>query len=312
MTTDTASPGSAPADRWHLDLRTILLVISAGICVQVLVLLTVSGGDPVDALSYWLTDPANPYPLDRKEFQFGYSPVIAQLWAPLFDLPFAVFAGLLRTLEVVGLVALTGPLAGALIFTTPVASEINAANINMPIALIMVLGFRWPALWAFPLLTKPSMGVGLLWFVVRGEWRKAAIPIAIAGALALVSFIFDPRIWFQWLDWLQHGTPAVGEWPYPYPIWVRLPFSLALVIWGARTNRPWTVVVASALALPRLYFQSPAILVGLVPLIPWLGRRLVPWTRRLARLDELFPQRTAPPAAAPVATDRPAATTGTP
>jgi len=310
VTTDRASLDPRAGGGLRLSLPTILLAVSAGICVQVLVLLTLSGGDPVDALSYWLTDPANPYPLTRTEFQFGYSPVIAQLWAPLFDLPFAVFAGLLRVLEVVGLVALTGPLAGALIFTTPVASEINAANINLPLAVIMVLGFRWPALWAIPLLTKPSMGVGLVWFMVRGEWRKAAIPIAIAGALALVSFVFDPRIWFQWLEWLQHGTAAVGEWPYPYPIWARLPFALALVIWGARTNRPWTVVLASALALPRLYFQSPAILVGLVPLIPWLGRRLVPWTRHLARLDELFPERHIGPGTKPLATDRPAATMG--
>jgi hypothetical protein len=155
------------------------------------------------------------------------------------------------------------------------------------------------------------MGVGLIWFVVRGEWRKAAIPIGIAASLALVSFVLDPKVWFQWLDWLQHGTPPVGEWPYPYPIWVRLPFALALVIWGARTKRPWTVVLASALALPRLYFQSPAILVGLVPLIPWLGRRLVPWTRHLARLDELFPERHAGAGTEPVATDRPARTMGT-
>jgi hypothetical protein len=170
-----------------------------------------------------------------------------------------------------------------------VASEVNAANINLPIAAIMVLGFRWPALWAFPLLTKPSMGVGLLWFVLRGEWRKAAIPIAIAGALSLGSFLFDQRVWFDWLDWLK-ANPAVGEWPYPFPLWARLPFSLALVVWGARTNRPWTVALASALALPRLYYQSPAILIALVPLIPWLGRLVVPWTRRLARIDELYPE----------------------
>jgi hypothetical protein len=294
-----------------LDLRTILLVISAGICVQVLVLLTISGGNPVDALCYWLTDPANPYPLDRKEFQFGYSPVIAQLWAPLFDLPFAVFAGLLRTLEVVSLVALTGPLAGGLIFTTPVASEINAANINLPIAVIMVLGFRWPALWAFPLLTKPSMGVGLLWFVFRGEWRKAAIPIGIAGALALVSFLFDQRVWFEWLNFLRIN-PQDGGWPYPYPLWMRLPISIVLVIWGARTNKPWAVALASALALPRLYYQSPAILIALVPLVPWLGRLVVPWTRRLARLDTLFPDKPATPGASARILDRPAASPSRP
>jgi hypothetical protein len=279
--------------KWQLGVPTLLLAVSTGICIQVLVLLTLSGGDPVDALSYWLTDPANPYPMHREEYQFGYSPVVAQLWAPLFDLPFAAFAFLFRAVEVAGLLILTGPLAGALIFTTPVASEVNAANINMLLGVVMVLGFRWPALWAIPLLTKPSMGIGLLWFVVRGEWRKAAIPIAVAGAFSLVSFLFDPRLWFQWVEWVQHGTAQVGEWPYPFPIQVRLPIALVIVVWAARTNRPWGVVLGSALALPRLYFQSPAILVALVPLIPWLGRLVVPWTRRLSRVDELYPQRKA-------------------
>ena len=309
MTTDLGTPGSAPAERWHFDLLTILLVISAGVCVQVLVLLTVSGGDPVDALCYWLTDPAAPY--KRVQFAFGYSPVVAQLGAPFFQLPFPFFAFLLRVLEIASLVLLTGPLAGALIFSTPVASEINAANINLSLAVIMVLGFRWPALWAIPLLTKPSMGVGLLWFVLRREWRKAAIPIAIAGVLSLGSFIFNQRVWFDWIQWLR-DNPPVGEWPYPYPVWARLPFSLALIIWGARTNRPWTVAVASALSLPRLYYQSPAILIAVVPLIRWLGRLVVPWTRRLARIDQLYPQRTAAHGRPSVLPVRPATTSGTP
>lgn len=274
------------AERRALSVPAILLAISTGLCVQVLILLTVSGGDPVDALCYWLTNPAIPY--NRIQFAYGYSPVAAQLAAPMFWWPFPLFAFVLRLLEVASLVFLTGPLAGALIFTTPVASEVNAANINLPIAVIMVLGFRWPALWVFPLLTKPSMGIGLLWFVLRGEWRKAAIPIAIAGALSLGSFLFDQRVWFEWLDWLR-TNPAVGEWPYPFPLWARLPFSIALIVWGARTNRPWTVALASALSLPRLYYQSPAMLIALVPLIPWLGRLVVPWTRRLARIDELYP-----------------------
>ena len=296
------------ARTWRHWLPMVLLAVSGGICVQVLVLLTMSGGDPVDALSYWQTNPANPYPLDKTEFQFGYSPVVAQLWAPLFNLPFEVFAFIFRVFEVVGLVALTGPLAGALIFTPPVASEVNAANINFTLAVIMVLGFRWPALWAIPLLTKPSMGVGLVWFMIRGEWRKAAIPIVIAGALAAGSFAFDQRVWFEWFQWIQTGTLPVGTWPYPWPIWARLPFSLALVIWGAKTNRPWTVAVASAFALPRLYFQSPAILVAVIPLIPWLGRLVVPWMRRLGRLDELFPPRAQANSPATAASDLPATT----
>jgi hypothetical protein len=285
---------NAPTAKWQLGIPTLLFVVSAALCIQVLVLLTLSGGDPVDALSYWQTDPANPYPLDKKEFQFGYSPVIAQVWAPLFLLPFEIFALLFRVVEVVGLLVLTGPLAGALIFTTPMASEVNAANINMLLGVVMVLGFRWPALWSIALLTKPSMGIGLLWFIFRGEWRRAAIPIAIAGALSLVSFAFAPHLWFQWVDWVLHGTPSVGEWPYPYPIWARLPISFVILVWAAKTNRPWAVVLASALSLPRLYFISPAILVAMIPLIPWLGRLVVPWTRRLSRVDELYPPRSAP------------------
>ena len=277
--------------------------------MQVLILLTLSGGDPVDALCYWLTDPAHPY--RTTEFQFGYSPVVAQLMAPLFDLPFEMFALLLRVIEVASLLFLTGPLAGALIFTTPVASEVNAANINLLIAVVMVLGFRWPILWAIPLLTKPTMGVGLLFFLMRREWRKALIPIGVAGALALGSFLFDPRVWFEYVAWLR-ATDQDGGWPYPYPIWARLPISIALVVWGARTNRPWAVAVASAFALPRLYYQSPAILIAVVPLIPWLGRLVVPWTRRIARLDELFPDRPSGPGNAAAAPERAQSAASTP
>jgi hypothetical protein len=288
-----------------IRLSSILFAVSAGVCIQVLILLTRSGGDPVDALCYWLTNPADPY--NRTAFQFVYPPVAAQLMAPLFTLPFAVFAALLRVIEVLSLIALTGPLAGALIFATPVASEVNAANINLLVGVVMVLGFRWPALWAIPLLTKPSMGIGLVWFLVRGEWRRAAIPVAIAGTLAGLSFAFAPRLWFDWLTLLASGTAQTGEAPYPWSIWVRLPFALAIAVWGARTNRSWTVVVASALALPRLYYQSPAILIAVIPLIPALGRLLVPWMRRLGRLDDLEPVRRPVPEPAVFGLDPPAA-----
>ena len=289
MTAQSNVLGAKDSRAWHLDIRTLLLALSTGLCVQVLALLTLSGGDPVDALCYWLTNPAQPY--NRAEFQFAYSPVAAQLISPLLWWPFPLFALLFRVIEVVSLVFLTGPLAGALIFATPVASEVNAANINLLIAVIMVLGFRWPALWAIPLLTKPTMAIGLVWFLLRREWRKAALPIGIAAALALGSFVLNQRVWFEYFAFLTTGTAQDGGWPYPYSIWLRLPISLALIVWGARTNRPWTVALASALALPRLYYQSPAILIALVPLVPWLGRLVVPWTRRIARLDELFPDQ---------------------
>jgi uncharacterized membrane protein len=44
-----------------------------------------------------------------------------------------------------------------------------------------------------------------------------------------------------------------------------VPVAALLVIWGARTNRRWTVVVSSMLALPVLWFASGAMLIGIIP-----------------------------------------------
>jgi hypothetical protein len=43
---------------------------------------------------------------------------------------------------------------------------------------------------------------------------------------------------------------------------------LALVIWGSVTCRPWAVALGTMLAAPRLYFLSPVMLLGLLPLLP--------------------------------------------
>jgi hypothetical protein len=43
-----------------------------------------------------------------------------------------------------------------------------------------------------------------------------------------------------------------------------------LVIWGARTNRPWTVIVAGTLALAWLDLKTTALLVGLAAFLPAL------------------------------------------
>jgi hypothetical protein len=219
------------------------------------------------------------------DFQFVYSPVIAQLIGPLLHLPFAAFVAVIRAAEILSLVLIAGPLAAPAILLDPVAAELNAANINLVLALALVLGFRWPALWALPLWTKPSMGIALLWFGVRREWRALATSLGTAGALALGSFLLAPSLWFDWINLLRDGTVQVGLWPFPYPIWVRLPIAAMLVIWGARTNRRWTVVAAAVIALPRLYFQSPAMLLGVLPLLTGIGPQVAWITRRLGRLN---------------------------
>ena len=186
---------------------------------------------------------------------------------PLLGLPFEWFTALVRGAELASLLFLVGPLSVLAVFLPPVAAEVNAANINLILAVTMVLGFRWPALWSLPLLTKPSLGVGLLWFVVRGEWRKLSVALGVTSALAICSFLVAPHLWMEYIAFLANGTPHTGDWPFPYPIWARMPIAIALVAWGAKTNRPWTVVAAAFIALPRLYFLSPAMLLGIIPLL---------------------------------------------
>jgi hypothetical protein len=41
--------------------------------------------------------------------------------------------------------------------------------------------------------------------------------------------------------------------------------AVVVVVWGARTDRRWTVVVAATLALPVLWIAGLATLVGVVP-----------------------------------------------
>ena len=85
------------------------------------------------------------------------------------------------------LVYLAGPFTIFVLFTVPVASEINAGNIQLMLALAIVLGFRWPATWAFVVLTKLTPGIGALWFALRRQWRSFGIAVgatlAIAGRL---------------------------------------------------------------------------------------------------------------------------------
>ncbi len=215
--------------------------------------------------------------------QFAYTPVAAQALTPFVELPFATFVALIRLVDVIALVALAGPATLLALFLPPVAAEINAANINFPMGLAVLAAFRWPALMAFPLLTKVTPGVGILWFAVRREWRPFAIAAGTTLALAAVSFAANPSLWGRYVEFLANDTPHVAGWPFPYPLWLRLPLAVALVAWGARTNRRWVVPAAALLALPRLYFQSPALLLAVLPALRGGWASAERWGRRERR-----------------------------
>jgi hypothetical protein len=259
--------------------RHLLTMVGIGGAAITFVSLTQSGGNPVDAFCFWRIDPANPY--TTGESQFVYTPVAAQALTPFLGLPFAVFVAIIRLVDLVALVAIAGPATLPALLLPPVAAEINAANINFPMGLAILATFRWPALWAFPLLTKVTPGVAALWFVVRREWRSFAIAAGTTASLVAVSFIANPPLWVRYVDFLVHDTPLVAGWPFPYPVLLRLPIAIGLVIWGARTNRRWVVPAAALIALPRLYFQSPALLLAVLPTLGGGWASIVRWGRRV-------------------------------
>jgi hypothetical protein len=223
-------------------------------------------GQPVDAFAYWSADPQHLYTGADNALKGGY------LYPPPFEyvigwgrlLPFDVFMAIWRAILLVALVYLAGPFTLPVLLTVPVASEINAGNIQILLALAIVLGFRWSGTWAFVLLTKPSSGVGLLWFVVRREWRPLVVAGAVTGALVLASLITHGSQWPGYLD-LVTGGPAPGVAPYYLPLWIRLPPAIAIVVIGALLGWRWTVVVGSMLALPVFFIISWSMLVGVLP-----------------------------------------------
>ncbi|MEO8461744.1 MAG: glycosyltransferase family 87 protein [Chloroflexota bacterium] len=225
----------------------------------------------VDAHSYWASNPFDPYGAIRPGQQdaYFYAPVFTQLLGPLHLLPWPVFIGLWTLLLSAALVWMTGLWAGFAILFVPVFVDLSVGNIHLLLAAAVVGGFRWPWLWSFPLLTKVTPGVGLLWFVVRREWRNLGMAIGATALVSVVSFVVAPGLWFQWVGTL---SGAVGQPDHafivPVPIAVRLIPAAGLVIWGARTDRRWTVVVAAMLALPILWINGLAMLVGVLALVP--------------------------------------------
>ncbi len=231
----------------------------------------------VDAYAYWQpVVGGNPYQAATVGSMgaYLYSPAFKLLFVPLGALPWPVFNALWTTLNLAVLRAVAGRWALALLLFLPVPFEIVSGNVHLLFAGVAAWGLTRPSLWALPLLTKVTPGVGVLWFAVRREWRPLA-EAALVTALAVgVSFVLVPAWWTEWLQVLQSGQSVpVGSpgWYLPVALWVRLPIAVALLAWGAWTGRRWTIPIAMVAAMPVLWLNSLAVLVALVPLVQGPG-----------------------------------------
>ena len=250
------------ASTWQWDRLAIIAMTMVGAIVGIAALLGYAPL-PGDAQAYWLASPAHPY---TSLGYYVFPPALAQLLEPVRWAGSQVF--------VIGWTALCfgsigyvlgrwSAVAVALAFVAtripgpwsePVASAFMG-NVTSIMVAAMVAGVRHPALWAVPLLTKMTVGVGVLWFAFRGEWRSFALALSVTAGIAAVLFVISPSAWTDFaafalanLGATSNGPPIVGP-----PLGIRLPIAVALVWWGARTNRAWLLPIAGATALIGLY-----------------------------------------------------------
>ena len=164
---------------------------------------------------------------------------------------------------------LTGRWALLVLVLLPVLMSVTIGQVDLLMAAAIVVGFRWPAAWALPILTKVTPGVGLLWFAVRREWRSLAIALGATAAIVAISFAINADAWLGWLGMLGRGQFPRAEdgWYFDVPLGFRLAMAVIVIIWGARTDRRWVVPLAAVLGMPTVWINSPTILVAVIPLI---------------------------------------------
>jgi hypothetical protein len=252
--------------------RTIRLTLGVlGVVWAVYVLTRPWGILGYDAFAYWAVDPSDLYRLSSQQVEAGawrYSPVAAQVIDPLGLLSWPVFLVLWIALMLGALTWVAGPWAPALLLLPPVTTELYFGNIDLFLGLAIVVGFRWPAAWALILLTKPTAGIALLWFVARGEWRSFAIAVGAAALIAAPSLVLTTPLWVNWIREMTTVASGLGN---SGSIAVRLVLAGVLALVAGRRNIPELVPVAVLVALPYPDLKTASVLVAVVPL---LGRRL--------------------------------------
>jgi len=224
-----------------------------------------------DLWAYWSTRFDIDYTTARpgESGAYLYSPAFAQLIAPLTALPLAVFTATWTVLLAAAFYWLTGWRAFLIGVLAPVTMSIAIGQLDVLMAAVIVLGFRWPVAWLLPFITKVTPGIGVLWFAARREWRSLGIALGATAAVVGASMAIDPRAWIGWIEMLgRFETPTAANGVFlPVPLWVRLPLVALLIVWGARTDRRWVLPIGVTFALPTVWLNTPTILVAILPLI---------------------------------------------
>jgi hypothetical protein len=208
-----------------------------------------------------------------------YSPAFAAAIKPLALLPWPLFAAAWAVAAALVVFWLVKPLRAR--WAVPVAllcvPEIVVGNIYIFLAAAAVIGMRWPAAWSFAVLTKVTTGVGLLWFAVRGEWKRLFQGAGVTALIVAFSYALEPEAWHSWVQFLfdnREGTPDSTV-----TFVVRAILAIALVVIGARKHWAFLLAPAVVLASPVLAHVLPWTVLAAVPRLLMVeppGRRVPP------------------------------------
>lgn len=202
---------------------------------------------------------------------YVYSPVFAQVLWPLAQLPLPAFMAAWVGLQVIALAWLVGPVPAALLLLWPPIgmTDVWAGSLDVPLAAALALSLRYPGMWAFALLTKVTPGVGVLWHLVRREWRALAWAMGATAGIVMVSFLLWPTAWFEWGEVLRDGATHSGYPPeaLAIPLAVRLPIAAAVVAVAGWRSWPWLLPVGVLLAMPQIGWNTAAVLLAIPRLL---------------------------------------------
>jgi hypothetical protein len=259
------------ADRYPLFMRCALVSLwGMSVLVIVQIIRSVVAEPRVygqDSHAYWLAAQSElvySRPAGMLD-AYLYSPVFLTLIKPLTWLPWPVFL----TVWTVILLVIAGWLVKPLPWKWAVPlfvcclPEVLVNNIFLLLALAAVVGMRHPGAWAFPILTKVTMGVGLLWFAARGEWWRMLQGAGVTVLIVAVAYVMDPSSWHAWVDFLLSNRDGTKDGLILFAL--RCAGAVALVVVGARLNWSWLVAPAMLLASPVLVSIVPAALLAAIP-----------------------------------------------
>ena len=282
---------------WRPDLnRDSILVL--GLIVG-LAIASGSFASPVDAVNYWNSGSSpDLYPTEWSEVREGllfYPPPVAQFMHLIQPLGWQVFIVVLMVatfgslwfcarewswpLILIGVPHyLTGN--GWLGFPATFLSYALLGNLQWILAALVLVALRHPWVWSLLLVTKVTTAIGWWWHPLRGDRRGARLGAIASAVIVGTSILLNPDLWIEFAGFVARNigmaNPPIPTFPIPLPI--RLAMAIALLIWGARTDREWTVSVAVGWSLPALFG------VGFLPFWVAPARQIVA-NRRAPRRD---------------------------